>query len=236
MALRSSKSRRCPVCIACSPAKAEKVTLALSALLADVREYGEVPKPQDKRFEKVALDVELSPYSLWYHLKECMLDFEIQDQKLVELKDLARAIAMAKDEYTSNPSMQNSTAYTQLINAFMSMADNIEGSVDPEATVEFIVEAVMSPITRRALGALAEELRSLRESLLPLVAKNQTTFLDTQVKSTMGRVASQLRDATDESLKALCDYYKVELETKRRKRALDHVSTKPLDEDPEAVH
>ena len=220
---KKKQSSRCPICAAVSVAKAAEVDAELAPYLDEVRETGEIPKPA--RFDTLAFKVGLSPFSLRYHLKECLLDVEVQDQRILELRDLTQAVAIAKAEYASNPSMQNATAYTSLVKTFNDMADTIEGAVDPETTVEFVVEAVLGPQVRKALGTLTEEMRILREELLPLVATSQAAFIDSRVKAVLSRVSSSIRESTDESLRVLCDYYKVELETKRRKRALDQTIT-----------
>ncbi len=96
--------------IATSGAAFESTNASRAALVTShpVDQLGEMPDtPQTSRLEEDSVNTrqallsrvtrslqnELSPFSLWYHLKECMLDFEIQEQKLVELKDLARAIS-----------------------------------------------------------------------------------------------------------------------------------------------
>ena len=193
----------------------------MSSILSDVKESGEVPKAKDNRFEAVAQRVGIAPHSLRYHLKECMLDLEIQDQRFLELKDLSQAISTAKQEYLANPGLPNATAYTSLLNAFMALASEIEGQQDPEQAVSFIVETAMAPMSRRTLAIVTEEIRNLRDAITQLVPKNQATYVDSQMKASLTRVSTALRDATDEGLKAVCSYYKVELEAKDRKRALE---------------
>lgn len=193
----------------------------MASILSDVKESGEVPKAKDNRFEAVAQRVGIAPHSLRYHLKECMLDLEIQDQRFLELKDLSQAISTAKQEYLANPGLPNATAYTSLLNAFMALASEIEGQQDPEQAVSFIVETAMAPMSRRTLAIVTEEIRNLRDAITQLVPKNQASYVDSQMKASLTRVSTALRDATDEGLKAICSYYKVELEAKDRKRALE---------------
>lgn len=209
------------MCLMCTPTKLVEVNDALAPVLADVRDTGEVPPAKDKRFELVAHRVGIAPHSLQYHLKKCLIDFEIQDQRLVELKDLSQAISTAKSEYAANPTMQNATAYTSMLNTFMSLASEIEGQQDPEQAVTFIAETVMAPMSRKTLSLVAEELRSLRDSLGPILPKGQTSYVDSQLKGAVARVSNALRDSLDEGLKSVCGYYKVELEAKERKRAID---------------
>ena len=109
----------------------------------------------------------------------------------------------------------------QLLTQFRGLADDIEGQFDPEVTVEYVVETVLNPMSRKTLAVAAEELRGLREGMSPLVSKNQMAYVDAQMKAALTRISSVLRDALDDSLKTLCSYYKVELEAKNRKRTLD---------------
>lgn len=214
------------MCLTCTPSRLAEVNDALEPILADVRDTGEIPPAKDKRFELVAHRVGVAPHSLQYHLKKCMIDFEIQDQRLIELKDLSQAISTAKAEYASIPSMQNATAYTSLVNTFRALASDIEGQNDPEQAVAFIAETLLAPLSRKTLALVAEELRSLRESITPTLPKGQASYLDSQLKGAISRVSTSLRDSMDEGLKAVCSYYKVELEAKDRKRTLD--STAPV--------
>lgn len=221
MAFTKAGSRKCPVCVGCTPSKVKEINEALEPVLADVKDSGEIPKAKDSRFELVAHRVGIAPHSLRYHLKECMLDLEIQDQRFLELKDLSQAISTAKQEYLANPGLPNATAYTSLLNTFISLANEIEGQQDPEQAVSFVVETALAPISRKTLAIVTEELRSLRDALNQIVPKNQVPYVDSQMKATLTRVSTSLRDATDEGLKAVCSYYKVELEAKERKRALE---------------
>lgn len=214
-------SSKCPICVGCTPTKVSEINDAISPILADVKESGEIPKAKDSRFELIAQRVGIAPHSLRYHLKECLLDLEIQDQRFLELKDITQAIGTAKQEYLANPTMQNATAYTQLLSTFMSLAHEIEGQQDPEQAVSFVVETALAPVSRKVLAIVTEELRSLRESVNQLVPKNQASYVDAQMKATLTRVSTALRDATDDGLKAVCSFYKVELEAKERKRALE---------------
>jgi hypothetical protein len=221
MALVKRSSSKCPVCVGCTQAKIKEINDSLSSVLADVKESGEIPKAKDHRFEAISQRIGIAPHSLRYHLKECMLDLEIQDQRFLELKDLTQAISTAKQEYLANPGLPSATAYTSLLNTFMTLASEIEGQQDPEQAVSFVVETALSPISRKTLAIVTEELRALRDSVTQLVPKNQATYVDSQMKAALTRVSSSLRDATDEGLKAICSYYKVELEAKDRKRALE---------------
>lgn len=221
MAFKRGKSKKCPICVGCTQTKAEEVDRELEPLLEAVRDEGEVPKPKDNRFQTVATKVGLSPWSLHYHLKHCLIDLEIQDQRVHEMRDMAEAVATAKAEYMANPSMANATALAALMNTMRSLAGDIEGQQDPEMAVEFVVETVMGPMARKALSAMTEELRSLREQIRSVVSKNHSTFVEAQVDATLRRVSSSLRDSLDEGLKNLCGYYHVELEARSRKRALD---------------
>jgi hypothetical protein len=225
MAFSKQKSRKCPICIGCTPSKVTEINQALNPILEDVKQTGEIPKAQDSRLDLVAQRVGISPHSLRYHLKECLIDQEIQDQRFQELKDIIDCVATAKQEYLANPGMSQATALSQLLTQFRGLAEDIEGQFDPEVTVEYVVEAVLNPMSRKTLAVAAEELRSLREAIGPLVSKNQMAFVDAQMKATLTRISAVLRDALDESLKTLCSYYKVELEAKARKRALDSGAT-----------
>lgn len=235
MALVKSKSKKCPVCVGCTDSKAQLIDAELTPILNEVKTTGEIPKANDARLLMVSNSVGIAPASLRYHLKECLLDVEIQDQRFAELKDLVEAIQTAKQEYLVNPSMQQAAAYTSLLSSFRSMAEDIEGQVDPEVTVEYITESVLGPINRRILAAMAEELRSLRETLFNLVANNHKPYIDSQVKSVLSRMSTALRESTDESLKSLCTYYKVELEAQQRKRALDSSSLSDHDRLPNSM-
>jgi hypothetical protein len=221
MAFKRSKSKKCPICVGCTPIKADEVDAELAPLLECVREDGEVPKAKDSRFQSIANKVGLSPWSLHYHLKHCLIDLEIQDQRIHELRDLTEAVSTAKAEYMANPSMQNATAYSSLSNVMRALASDIEGQQDPEVAVEFVVETILGPMARKSLSALSEELRSLREQVRGVVSKNHATFIEAQVDATLRRVSASLRDSLDDGLKNLCGYYHVELEARSRKRALD---------------
>lgn len=227
MAFSKAKSRKCPVCLGCMPSKVEEIDDALKPILADVKATGEVPKARDSRFDLVAHSVGIAPHSLRYHLKECLLDLEIQDQRFQELKDLTEAIATAKQEYSANPSQANANAYTMLITQWRGLADDIEGQVDPEVTVEFLVANVLNALSRKMLASSAEEQRTLRESLDPLLDRNHRAFVDAQLKSGFARTSAAIRDGLDDGLKALCEYYKVELEAKARMRALESGTDSP---------
>ena len=225
MAFAKSRSKKCPICVGCTPSKVEEINGALGVIMADVRDTGTIPKAQDQRFNLIAHRVGLSPFSLHYHLKECLLDREIQDQRLLELKDIAVAIATAKQEYLNFPNQPNSNAYTGLLNAFMALSSQIEGKQDPEMAVEFVIETVISPMSRKTLGALTEELRGLRDILATILPKTQVAYIDSQLKASLSRMSSQLRDSMDDGLRNLCTFYKVELEAKSRKRALEGGTT-----------
>lgn len=224
MALSNSKSRKCPVCVGCTSEKVSEVNNALSPILNELKQTGEIPKVRDGRLSVISSSLGISPASLRYHLKECLLDLEIQDQRFHELKDLVEAIKTAKQEYLANPSMQQATAYTSLLNTFRALAEDIEGQTDPEVTVEFITSTVLGPMNRHVLSSIAEELRNLRETLFGLLADNHRPYVDSQIKSVLSRVSSSIRESTDDGLKALCGYYKVELEAQQRKRTLESSS------------
>ena len=242
MAFAKSKSRKCPVCVGCTSEKVKEVDAELAPLLEVVKDEGEVPKAKDARFSPLAHKLGLSPWSLHYHLRFCLIDLEIQDQRILELKDMAGAIRTAKTEYAANPTMQNATALAALMNVFRALATDIEGQQDPEATVEFVVETVLGPMSRRTLASVSEELRSLREQVAGLVQKNHAVYIDTQIKATLQRVSSSLSEVMDEGLKNLCSYYHVELEAKARKRAIEAGSLTeaagkvPAADDDDAIH
>jgi hypothetical protein len=194
---------------------------ALQPLVQSVRESGLVPKARDARFDAIAETIGTAPHSLRFHLKECLMGHEIHDQRLEEMKDLVEALSTAKQEYHAQPTVHTAGAYAQLLTQFRGLADDIEGQTDPEVTVEYIVESVLSPLTRRTLSSMAEELRNLRENAGISLSQKQLTHLDSYVKTLLSSLSSALRDGLDESLKLLCDYYKVELEVKARRRALE---------------
>jgi len=223
----------------------KEINQALSPVLSDVKESGEIPKAKDNRFSLIAHSVGLAPHSLRFHLKECLLDLEIQDQRFQELVDLTEALKTAKQEYMENPSMSQATALTSILTQWRGLAEDIEGQTDPAVTVEFMVETVLGPMNRQILASLTEELKELRGSLDALLPRNHKPYVDSQVKSVLSRVSTALRDSTDEGLKALCSYYKVELEAQSRKNALESTTptTTPLfggamqsEEEDEAVH
>lgn len=245
MALSKSKSRKCPVCVGCIPSKVKEINQELEPLLADVKATGEIPKAKDRRFDLIAHSVGIAPHSLRFHLKECLLDLEIQDQRFQELVDMTEALKTAKQEFMANPSMQTATAYTSIMTQWRGLAEDIEGQTDPAVTVEFMVETVLGPMNRHILVSLTEELKELRTSLDNLLPRNHKPFVDSQVKAVLSRVSSALRESTDDGLKALCEYYKVELEAQSRKRALESTTptTTPLfgpasqsSEDDKVVH
>ena len=225
MALSKAKSRKCPVCVGCTAEKAKEVDAALAQLLADVKQTGEMPKAQDSRFTVIANVVGLAPHSLRFHLKECLLDMEIQDQRFQELIDLTGALKTAKQEFAANPTMQQATAMTSILTQWRGLAEDIEGQTDPSVTVEYIVETVLGPLNRQVLSALSEELRDLRDSVQTMLPPNHRSVFDARVKAALSRVSTSLRDSTDNGLKALCSYYKVELEAQSRKRALETAAT-----------
>lgn len=220
MAFSKSKSRKCPVCVGNTASRVQTINEALQPLVQSVRESGLVPKARDARFDAIAEALGTAPHSLRFHLKECLMGHEIHDQRLEEMKDLVEALSTAKQEYHAQPSVHTAGAYAQLMTQFRGLADDIEGQIDPEVTVEYLVESVLSPLTRRMLGSMAEELRHLRDNAGIALSQKQMTHLDSYIKAALSSLSGVLRDGLDESLKALCDYYKVELEVKARKRAL----------------
>jgi hypothetical protein len=224
MAFSKSKSRKCPVCIGCTPSKAEEIDRALKPLLADVKATGETPKANDSRLSLISHAVGIAPHSLRYHLKECLVDLEIQDQRFQELVDITEALSTAKQEYAALPTMGNSTAYTQLLTQFRELSKEIEGQTDPNVTVEFIVEQVLNALVRQTLASATEEIRALREQLKPMMSPNNHSFVDAQLKATLKRISTALGTGVDDGLKSLCEYYKVDLEAKARVRSLE-VST-----------
>jgi hypothetical protein len=237
MGFKKSKSRKCPVCVACTTERVRDVNLALAPVLEDVKSTGEIPKPVDKRFEPISHQFSLSPWSLQYHLKTCLVDLEIQDQRLIELKDLAQALSTAKQEYQANPGVGQAQALAALMGVFMTLAKDIEGQEDPEATVTFIVETVLNPMGRKTLAALSEESRNFRETMKGLVSPSQQVYVSNQADLLVKNVAAHLRDMLDDSLKRLTTYYKVELEARARKRMMESGSSLPsddtsLEEDP----
>jgi hypothetical protein len=220
MAISKAKSRKCPLCIGLSAKRVKEINVSVAGLLDQIRDTGEIPKAQDRRIKAKADEWSVAPHSLRYHIKECLLDLEIQDQRFQELKDLTEAIQTAKQEYAVNPTMQLATALTSLLTQWRGLAEDIEGQTDPAVTVEFITQSVLAPINRQVLAAVAEELREVRTSVTSMVPRNQQSFVDAQIKSAMSRVSVALRESTDDGLKALCEYYKVELEAQSRKNAL----------------
>lgn len=233
MAFRKRKSNKCPVCVVCTDDKIRQVDAALEPLLQEVRATGEVPKASDSKFDTASRAVGVAPNSLRYHLKECLLDLEIQDQRLQELVDMSDAVATAKDAYAKNPSMQNASALAGLMNVWRALASDIEGQQDPEQAVVFVAETVMGPLSKRTLAVVTEELRALRDGIGPSLAKGQSTYVDAQLKSALTRVSNALRDSLDESLKSVCGYYKVELEAKERRRTIE--SAAPIQNSSDAA-
>lgn len=230
MAFSKAKSRKCPVCLGCMPAKVNEVNTALSPLLADVKATGEIPKPADKRLTLVAHAVGIAPHSLRYHLKECLLDFEIQDQRFQELKDITEALSTAKQEYQANPSMAQATAYTQLLVQWRGLAEDIEGQTDPDVTVEFVVQNVLNPLIRQTLASATEEIKTVRDQLSPMMSANHRGFIDAQLKAALKRITASLENGVNEGVQSLCEYWKVEFESKARLRSLEtgKDTTEPL--------
>jgi hypothetical protein len=221
MAFTQHKSRKCPVCVGCTQAKIDEVNTALNPILEEVKSTGEVPKAADKRFVAHAHALGISPYSLQYHLRTCLVDLEIQDQRLLELKDFASLLATAKHEFETNPTMQNATSVKQMADVFRALCEDIEGQQDPNETVTYLTEAVLSPIARQTLATTTENLRNLRDALLEFVPKTQSSFIRSQIDSALQNMASSMRATMDESLKNICNYYKFELDAQHRKRAME---------------
>ena len=229
MAIIKSSSKKCPVCIICTKSKIAEVDKSLNDLLEEVKESGEVPKAKDRRFGDIAERLGIAPRSLRYHLKECLLDQEIQDQRLVELKSLTEAVSTAKTEYMSGPSVDKATAYSSLLGSWRQLASDIEGQTDPEVTVEYIVEAVLNPINRAVLQAAAGTLQDLRNSLMDVLPRGQQPLVKSQIDSAMQNMGNELKSSTEEAIDSLCTYYRVELEAKQKKRAIEaSVDTTPI--------
>lgn len=243
MAFKKAKSRKCPVCTLTTPEKAEEVDQALGPLLTHAKKTGEIPKATDQRFKDVSSLIGIAPNSLRFHLRNCLVDMEIQDQRFQELKDLTELLSTAKAEYQANPSMNTATAVNQLLTQWRGLAEDIEGQQDPSQTVDFLVEVVLGPMNRVILAETAKELREVREAVKGLVPKNNQPYVISQVNAALSRISAALRDATDDGLKNICGYYKVELEAQQRKRAMETADSRGMDsgsedtsEGEEAVH
>ena len=221
MAIVKSSSKKCPVCIICTKSKIKEVDNSLQEILEEVKVSGEVPKARDRRFGEIAETMGIAPRSLRYHLKECLLDQEIQDQRLVELKSLTEAVSTAKTEYMSGPSVDKATAYSSLLSSWRQLASDIEGQTDPEVTVEYVVEAVLTPINRAVLVAAASTLQDLRNGLIEVLPKGQQSLVKSQINSAMLGISNELKASTEEAIDSLCTYYKVELEAKQKKRSIE---------------
>jgi hypothetical protein len=238
VAFKISSSRKCAIC-ALAPLRAEEATEALQQILADVRDTGVVPHAKDQRFGLLAHRVRLSPFALHYHLKTCMVDSEIQDQRLVELKDLVSNLQIAKAAYREMPVADMATAMTSMLGTFMELAQEIEGQQDPESAVRYTLETVLGPMIRQVLGSVAGEIRELRDLALMNSPPNQRPFVESQFRSSFEKVSQALEAQVEESLKTMCRYYKVELDAKDVRLALsgntelgDAVVRDPVIKDP----
>lgn len=223
MSFTRTKSKKCPVCVGYGthPHMIERIDSALENLREYVRTSGAVPSVKDPTFYTIAVDVGVAPHALRYHLKNCLLDFEIQDQRLLELKDLSQAIGTAKQEYFGFPNEKNAAALATLLQTFMKLADSVEEQQDPDSIVTFVAETVISPMIRQTLGAMTEELKKLRTSLEGMVSKNQQRYIDSQIKAVLSRTSSKLGDQMQESLGSLCEYFKVEFEVQEQRRMIE---------------
>jgi len=229
MAFTKRQSRKCPVCVGCTPTKIQEIDKALADLLRTVKETGEIPRAIDQRFNVIAHATGTAPHSLHFHLSKCLVDLEIQDQRLLEYKDLVSAVDTAKNEYLGNPTMQLATAYSTLLDREEALAKAIEGQQDPVTTVEYMVETVINPLTRQTLAAVTQELRVVRDMMTSLVSANQTSHVRAQVDAALHRIAGRLKTSAAESLTNTCSYYKVELDAKARRRAIDSAAERPVD-------
>ncbi len=221
MALRKSTSNKCPVCLTRKRAAVNIINKALKGMLEDVKQHGEVPHKKDPRYLLIGQEFSIAPNSLRYHLKECLVDQEIQDQRLIELKGLTEALGTAKAFYGENPSVDRATSYTSLVTSWRQLAKDVEGQVDPEVTVEFMVENVVAAITRGVLSSVAEGLKELRGSLYEGLPAGQRTFIKSQMDMMMSQVAQDLKGSTEDAMQSLCEYYRVDMETKQKKRAIE---------------
>lgn len=221
MALVKSQSKKCPVCMTRTKREVKVVNKALQPILDEVKERGEVPSKKDPRWLKIGSEFSIFPNSLRYHLKECLVDQEIQDQRLVELKALTEALETAKTEYAQNPNVNTATALTSIMTSWRQLAKDVEGQVDPEVTVEFLVENVIASINREVLSSLAGGIRDMRNALVEGLPAGQKQFVKSQADLLLDRIAQDLRAGTEEAMNTLCEYYRVDIETKQKKRSLE---------------
>jgi hypothetical protein len=225
---KRTPSRKCPVCVGLSTSKIEQVDAALADVLDNVRQTGEIPKVQDHRLQNLAPQLGVAPHSLQYHLKTCLYTRDIQDQLSVEIKDMISALSTAKVVYGNESTLPNAQALSMITESFIKLLKHTEGKQDPEANVAFVAEAILAPLVRKVMGAFTTEIKRYRDTVAMLNLQHDQV-LTSHANNAVSKMALALRESTDESLKSICDYYKVELEAKQRLRTmqLGEVETAP---------
>ena len=201
----------------------------LDPILAEVKNTGEVPKPKDKRFQEGALKLGIAPFSLQYHLRTCLIDREIHDQMMVEVKDLIEAVASAKSEYSDKPHLQNAQAVSVLMNTLLSVLSKLEGEQSPEQAIEFIVDQALGHIIRACLADFAKETRDNLALVTPHIPPATRKAVRDQMEASLKRVSITLANASDEAVANLCKFYKVELDAADKKQTLSAITAVPPD-------
>ena len=212
MAFARASSSRCTLCGALEEGKLQAVNQQLEPLVASLRSTGELPTASNPLLVEIAKKLELNANSLWFHIKECLVQADIQDQRVSELRDLASTLQVAKLAYESEPDKpQLAGAYVQLLREFRDLSKDVEGQIDPETTVAYMIKDVVSPLAQDVVLLASEQLHELVASMAKTVPKEQLPVVVSQLKSFLTRLGNKVADRQHQSIVAVSKYYKVQL-------------------------
>lgn len=231
MAFKKSSSRKCPVCVGFTETKVDEVNRYLEPLLQTIKDTGEVPKGKDPRFQDIAVAIGVAPFSLRFHLTHCLIEREIDEQMMVEFRDMLEALSIAKTEYKETPTLPFATAMTNIHSAVLKMHDMLVGETDPEQAVHFIAETVISHILRQSLAHYAKSTKGLLDQIVPYLPPTHIRQVTTAFKTNVATTSNALQEAAGEALDNVCNYYKVEMDVASKKKAMQG-TVLPKDDDP----
>lgn len=222
-------SSRCPICSTIVGSRLDAINDALEPMVERVRLTGDVPATGDTLLNEIAAKIEIAPSSLRFHIKECLVQADIQDQRVHELRDLVGNLQVAKLEYASNPDKpQNGQLYLQFVDAFTRLSKEVEGQVDPEVTVQFMISNVIAPFSRDSILTVADEIRELRATLAKTLPASTMSLVDSQFKGMLAKLGNKISEKQKLAMEAVGSYYKVELSAAEIKRSLSDSISKPV--------
>ncbi len=212
MAFARSSNSRCTLCSALEEGKLQAVNAQLEPLVATLRSTGELPSASNPTLIEIAHGLGLNANSVRFHVKECLVQADIQDQRVSELRDLASAVQVAKLAYESEPDKpQLANAYVALLREFRDLSKDVEGQIDPETTVTYMVGNVVSPLAKDVVLLASEQLHELVAALGKTVPKEQLPVIVSQLKAFLTRLGTKVAERQHQSIVAVSKYYKVQL-------------------------